>query len=445
MTASRLPFLLLCLFLALTCACRKDRPVPPPDAMFRGDAARTGRGAPNGPLSLTSVKWVVRCGGRLFSSPVISNGVLYAGCDDSCLYAVDAATGQGLWRFRTLAPLRSTPAVSGGLVCFTGGDGSFYALSAADGNPVWEFATRGEHPYSRGGLFGLTGRDTVLADPWDFFHSSPAVSAGAVYFGSGDGSLYALDLASGQEIWRFQTGDAVHGSPAVSEGKVFIGGYDTYLYALEAASGKEIWRFATGEDTAGALMRGIQGSPAVDRGAVYFGSRDGHVYALEAESGKLLWSYSTLPSWVVGSPALTDSLVLVGTSDSGKFLGLDRATGNLRFEFDARMFVFSSPAVTKDAVYFGSFNGRVYALGLPSGEKLWEFASAGARSDPNDVLLADGGLNRAAITPSGLPPYQDMLLLLDKLFSAGAVLASPLVTAEAVYFGATDSCLYAIH
>jgi len=260
MTASRLPFLLLCLFLALTCACRKDRPVPPPDAMFRGDAARTGRGAPNGPLSLTSVKWVVRCGGRLFSSPVISNGVLYAGCDDSCLYAVDAATGQGLWRFRTLAPLRSTPAVSGGLVCFTGGDGSFYALSAADGNPVWEFATRGEHPYSRGGLFGLTGRDTVLADPWDFFHSSPAVSAGAVYFGSGDGSLYALDLASGQEIWRFQTGDAVHGSPAVSEGKVFIGGYDTYLYALEAASGKEIWRFATGEDTAGALMRGIQGS-----------------------------------------------------------------------------------------------------------------------------------------------------------------------------------------
>ena len=48
--------------------------------------------------------------------------------------------------------------------------------------------------------------------------STPAVANGAVYFGSGDSCLYAIEGHSGREKWRFKTGGAVHSSPAVSNG-----------------------------------------------------------------------------------------------------------------------------------------------------------------------------------------------------------------------------------
>ncbi|MCE5272844.1 PQQ-binding-like beta-propeller repeat protein [bacterium] len=445
MRSFRLPAFSVCLSLFVLFACHEKPGAKAPAAvMFRGDAARTGFCDLEGPARHKGVKWIARGGGRFFSSPVLSGGVLFAGCDDSCLYAVEAASGRGVWKFRSLAPVRSTPAVSEGVVCFTGGDGSFYALRASDGDTFWEFATRGENHYSSGGLFGLAGRDTVLTDPWDFFDSSPAIWQGKVYFGSGDGSLYCLELATGREVWRFPTCDVVHSSPALAEGRVFVGGYDTNFYALDAETGRELWRFSTGADPKGNLMRGNQGSPAAGGGAVYFGSRDGHLYALEAASGKQLWAYSTEPSWVVDSPALTDSLVLFGTSDSGRFIALDRATGALRFEFDAKMFVFSSPVAARNAVYVGSFNGRLYALGLPGGEKLWEYSTLGSRSDPRGVLLPDGAMNKAAFKLTDQPVYDQMCQQLESMLCAGAVITSPLVTKEAVYFAATDSCLYAV-
>ena len=54
-----------------------------------------------------------------------------------------------------------------------------------------------------------------------------------VYFGSNDGYLHGLDAQSGQEKWKFDTGDpAAHYSPAVSDGVVYFG-QDGYLYALK--------------------------------------------------------------------------------------------------------------------------------------------------------------------------------------------------------------------
>ena len=63
--------------------------------------------------------------------------------------------------------------------------------------------------------------------------SSPAVANGAVFVGSHDRHLYAVDAESGEEIWRFKTGDRVFGSPLVHEGMVYAGSDDGHLYALE--------------------------------------------------------------------------------------------------------------------------------------------------------------------------------------------------------------------
>src|SRR5262245_23652508 len=64
--------------------------------------------------------------------------------------------------------------------------------------------------------------------------SSPAVTNDAVYFGSGDGYLYAVDIQSGQEKWCCKTEGAVHSSPAVANGVVYFTSRDNCLYAVEA-------------------------------------------------------------------------------------------------------------------------------------------------------------------------------------------------------------------
>ncbi len=89
-----------------------------------------------------------------------------------------------------------------------------------------------------------------MPDPFDLYLSSPAVVKDVVYFGSGDGNVYALDAATGAVNWKFHTGDVVHASPAIANGTLFVGSWDSYFYALDAATGKEKWRFKTGVDPA---------------------------------------------------------------------------------------------------------------------------------------------------------------------------------------------------
>ena len=60
---------------------------------------------------------------------------------------------------------------------------------------------------------GLQPKTQTFFDPWDMYESSPVVGQGAVYFGSGDGNVYALDQWTGALRWKFKTGDVVHASP----------------------------------------------------------------------------------------------------------------------------------------------------------------------------------------------------------------------------------------
>src|SRR5437773_9795934 len=82
--------------------------------------------------------------------------------------------------------------------------------------------------------------------------SSAAIVGGRVFIGSGDGSVYALDLVTGKKIWTARTGGPVDSSPLVLEGGVFFGSTDASLYAVDAANGKQRWKHETGDKILGA-------------------------------------------------------------------------------------------------------------------------------------------------------------------------------------------------
>jgi outer membrane protein assembly factor BamB len=100
---------------------------------------------------------------------------------------------------------------------------SFYALDEATGQLKWTFETAGEWRYAGRHLHGLLPAGETMPDSWAYFLSSRAVWNGGVYFGSGDGLVYALDTASGKLKWRFATADRVHSSPAISDGTLYRG------------------------------------------------------------------------------------------------------------------------------------------------------------------------------------------------------------------------------
>ena len=411
--------------------------------MFRGNPQHSGIYNAAGVPKFSRVKWKFATGGRVVSSPAVASNTVYFGSADHFLYAVDSESGTQKWKFKTDSGVASSPAVHAGTVFFGSYDGFFYAVDAISGQQKWKFETGGEHRFTAKHLHGVLPAGESMPDPFDFYLSSPAVVEGSVYFGSGDGNVYALDETSGALKWKFHTGDVVHASPAVWDGVVYVGSWDSYFYAIDAASGQERWRFKTGVDPAIHNQEGIQSSAVVADGLVYFGCRDSKLYALEAASGKQRWAYSNKGSWVISSPAVRDGVLYFATSDSGLVHALDAKSGEEVFSLEFKHWpFFSSPTLAGNVLYIGSHSGKLVAIDLKSHGLAWSFATEGAQQNGAAFTKADGTPNYEAVFGDFF--YDDMVSGVQRMLSVGAVLSTPVVDDDTVFFGSWDGELYAL-
>ena len=412
----------------------------PDTAMFRGGPEHLGVYTSSSTPSIRTVVWKFKADGKLISSPAVTSNTIYIGSADRNLYAVNRADGTLKWKFPTRGSVNSSPAVSQGLVMFASVDGNFYAVDAETGKQTWSFKTAGERRFTAPGIHGATPRTQIMADPFDLFLSSPTVSNGVVYFGSGDNNVYALDVATGALKWKFKTGDVVHASPAVANGTVFIGSWDRNMYALDAGSGAMKWKFETGQDTVIYNQIGIASSAAVSNGIVFFGCRDGHFYAVDAKTGAQRWNHNNKGGWVIASPAVTNGVVYFPTSDGTRFKALDAATGELKFNIANKFVSFSSPAVVNNVAYFGSSDGWLHAVDITTGTVKAEFETDGSKAN------APRYTNKAGQIEGLYPDFtlEGMFLGLNNMFSLGSVLSSPVVADGVLYVGSTDGNLYAL-
>ncbi|HKW90172.1 MAG TPA: PQQ-binding-like beta-propeller repeat protein [Candidatus Acidoferrales bacterium] len=411
--------------------------------MFRGNPAHTGVYNAAGAPQFHGVKWKFNAGGELYSSPAVADGMIFIGSTNGNLYAVDRETGIQKWKFTTKGRIVSSPAVAAGVVYFVSYDSNLYAVEEFTGHQKWKFATGGEKRFSAKHIHGMEPASELMPDPFDFFLSSPLVANGAVYFGSSDGNVYSLDVATGARRWQFHTGDVVHASPAVDGGVVFIGSWDTYFYALDASSGKLLWRFKTGEDPVIHNQIGIQSSAAVADGMVYFGCRDSNVYALDVRTGAKKWVYGNKGSWVIGSPAISNGKLFFATSDSALLHVVDAKSGAELFSIAMKWPMFSSPAVAGNLLYIGSHEGKLFAVDLSSQKNAWTFQTDASRQNGATYTTKDGTPAYEVAMPSFF--YDDVVSGIQKMFSVGAILSSPVIVGDTVYFGSADGNLYALH
>ena len=409
--------------------------------MFRGGPEHLGVQQSTAP-SLSTVVWKYKTEGRVISSPVISDGVVYVGSTDQSLYALSQADGSLKWKFATRGPILSSPAVGSGLVYFGSLDGNIYAVDVTTGKERWRFATKGERRFTAPGIHGAMPRTERMPDPFDVFMSSPTLANGTLFVGSGDQNVYALDMMTGALKWTFPTGDVVHASPAVSGGVVYIGSWDRNLYALDATTGKERWRYTTGNDTVIYNQIGIASSAAVADGLVFVGGRDGKFHVVDAATGKAKWVHDNRGGWTIASPAVHRGVVYFPTSDGTRFKALDAVTGATKFDLQNKAISFSSPAIAGDLVLFGSSDGYLNAVSLTDGTMRARFQTDGSKANGARFTDSTGRMVTGGMYPDRT--LDGMMIGMRTMMTLGSVLSSPTVVGGVVFFGSTDGNVYAV-
>ena len=429
--------------LVAACATTAGAATAVPAAMFRGDAAHSGTYAAPSLPPQGRLRWRHATGDAIVSSPVVAGDLVIVGSADHAVYAVDRQSGAQRWKFSTGGRVSSSPAVADGMVYVLSYDGRLHALDLATGKPRWSFATEGERRFAATHLHGAEPRAEVMPDVFDFYLSSPAVSGGKVFFGSGDRHVYAVDAATGVLRWKVSTAEVVHASPAVTDGLVVVGDFDSTLLALDASTGAERWRYQAGRDPDIHNQQGFQSSAAIADGMVFVGCRDAHLYALDLRTGAMRWSVPTQGSWVIGSPAVSSGRVIFATSDSGLLRAVDEHTGAAAWQLDLNHWpMFSSPAVAGGRVYIGSHRGQVLAVDAATGSLAWRFETDGARQAGDRWIQADGAPAYARAFTDFF--YDDMVAGTYRMLSMGAVLSSPVLADGVIYVGGMDGGLYAI-
>lgn len=312
-----------------------------------------------------------------------------------------------LWTFECEDEIRSTPCVAEGRVFVGAYDNSLYAVDIESGELVWKHTTAG----------GVA--------------SSPTICNDRVVFGSLDEHLYALFLSSGQRAWAFRTRGRIYCSPRTGYGHVFVGSDDGVFYAINALSGREAWRVDIGSR--------IRSSPRISEELIYFGSEDGLIHALNL-SGETRWRFVCKRA-VVSSPALAEGLVVVGSQDWSVY-AIDANSGWSAWRYRTNNAVISSPAVDKSAVYVGSADGALHAIDLFSGQRRWRFEAGGQVNSSPAVYRAAiyFGCNDGHVYSVDMASGR----LRWKLQTAGPVPGSPTIHEDMVLIGSADRNLYAL-
>lgn len=374
-------------------------------------------------MPLGDLKWVFKTNGKIFSSPIVHDGIVYVGSEDGNLYAIDEKTGETHWKFKTGGAVHSSPAVFKNTVYIGSFDGYYYAIDAKTGQLKWKFKSGGEKWSGEISFLGLKPVDKYMEDLWDFFLSSPVINPdkqnSSVFFGSSDGNVYALNANTGELKWKFEVKGSIHCSPVLYKNTLYIGSWDANLYAKDIQTGKQRWKFETGTQLG---FKGIESTVAVANDMVYFGARDPFLFALNAETGKLVWKYDAAYSWIISSAVVAGDVLYVGTSDTFALLGLDAKTGKELFKFKTNGYVYSSPAIAGDTAYFGDFTGNFFAVNIKSLGKEWN-----SFSTENRKLFAPGILNNNLIDFSyaakgaDLSFYDINKTVMDQFYKMGSI------------------------
>ena len=248
------------------------------------------------------------------------------------MYALDAATGATLW-IGEQQPLFFVDSAAGGegLVFASSLYQPFVAYDAETGAIVWR-----------------SSLSTVRA--------SPTFADGVLYVASFEGTLNALDAATGVPIWSTPEECCVYDqAPVVDGGRVFQMRTDHTLTAYDAKDGTQLW----------SKPAFSVGTIAASRGTLFYNEFP-NVVALDEATGAQLWATPVVVGATTGAPAVANGRVFVTHAN---LIALNAATGAVVWTAPASSTW--GPSVANGVVYASSLNGEWDAFDERNGSLLW--------------------------------------------------------------------------
>ncbi len=187
---------------------------------LRGNLQRTGFVASQlqPPFRLAWVRHFVKERIGTCVEPIVADGKVFITTHNGSVYALDAETGQPLWRFKAHDAFLHSLSYAEGLVIAANTDGCLYALDSKTGRLRW---------------FVFVGQGG--------FSASPIVSEGVVPIGSRVGKFVAVDLRSGKVRWQQDFKVPIRQTASVANGRVFVTAEDLRVRCLDIKTGKILW------------------------------------------------------------------------------------------------------------------------------------------------------------------------------------------------------------
>ncbi|MDF1790991.1 MAG: PQQ-binding-like beta-propeller repeat protein [Thalassobaculaceae bacterium] len=294
--------------------------------------------------------------------------------------------------------LLTQPLVVGDTILVLDSEAHLRALNAADGSERWHHDLRPDN------------EDDAV------YPGGIVADAENVYAATGFGEAIAFSIADGAEHWRVRLPGPVRGAPAIADGRLFAVTLENRTIALSTTDGSRIWEHQ-GITEIASLLGGA--APAVRGSTVLVPYSSGQLFALRVETGRVVWveNLSSLRaldaisrlSDIRGNPVIDNDLAFA-VSHAGRMAAIDMRSG--RRVWERAIGSTHMPWVAGDYVFVTSLTGEVVALTRRDGRVRW--------------------VHR-------LPPFEDMEDEEDPIQYAG-----PVLVGDRLLIGSSDGFVYAI-
>jgi outer membrane protein assembly factor BamB len=256
---------------------------------------------------------------RLAASPVTGAGKLFVVDTQGAIYAFDKKSGSEVWRYEDAAMSDDMrPSAFGGGVSFdngvvyaTNGAGDVKALNAETGEEIWKVQPAGP------------------------LRGSPTIAFGQIYVMTQDNQVIALNASDGSLAWNesgSSTQSGVFGvaAPAAGQGTIIAGYSSGELSAYRYENGRTLWADAlarTNISTKVSSVTDIDADPIIDSGRVYALGQGGRMAAYELVTGQRIWELNLAG---ISTPAIAGEWIFTLTDDA-RLLAIARSTGRVRW------------------------------------------------------------------------------------------------------------------
>jgi|tagenome__1003787_1003787.scaffolds.fasta_scaffold20970173_3 outer membrane protein assembly factor BamB len=268
-------------------------------------------------------------------------------------FTVQAGRGSSL-----TARLASAPVVANGRVFTIDTLGAVRAFDARSGAQVWASQT----PDERGSEASLYG-------------GGIAYDNGRIYATNGLGFVAALDARNGGIVWKVRPGGPLRGAPSIANGAIYVVSQDNQIYALNEADGSTNWSEAASVEIAGIFG---SASPAVGQGTVVAGFSSGELNAYRYENGRQVWqdalqrtsirtSVSSLSD--IDADPVIDNGQVFAVGQGGRMVALELTTGQRMWELNIGGI--DTPWVAGDWVFVITADAKLLCISRQNGHIRW--------------------------------------------------------------------------